>query len=70
VVVVECRKEKNLEKCSCTYDYCERKGLCCECVAYHREHGELPGCFFPAEVERTYDRSIEVFIRCHQKSKK
>jgi len=66
---VECRKEKNLEKCTCTYPHCERKGLCCECVAYHRERGELPGCFFPPEVERTYDRSIEAFIRCYQKRK-
>lgn len=66
---MECRKEKNLEKCTCTYPHCEKKGLCCECVAYHRERSELPGCFFPPEVERTYDRSIEAFIRCCQKLK-
>jgi len=25
--------------------------------------GEFPGCLFPPEVERTYDRSIERFVR-------
>jgi hypothetical protein len=24
--------------------------------------GELPACYFPDDVERTYDRSIERFI--------
>jgi hypothetical protein len=23
----------------------------------------MPACFFPPEVERTYDRSIEAFIK-------
>ncbi|MDI6631229.1 MAG: DUF6485 family protein, partial [Thermoanaerobacteraceae bacterium] len=50
---MECRKDKNLKSCTCTYAHCDKKGLCCECVAYHREHGELPGCFFPPEAERT-----------------
>ncbi|NPV29794.1 MAG: hypothetical protein HPY58_09115 [Firmicutes bacterium] len=61
---MECQREKNLENCSCTYQHCEKKGICCECVAYHRKRGELPGCFFPPEVERTYDRSIVAFLRC------
>lgn len=63
---MKCRKEENLEQCGCTYGHCERKGLCCECIAYHRKRGELPGCLFPPEVERTYDRSIKVFVRCQQ----
>jgi len=29
--------------------------------------GELPGCLFPPEVERTYDRSIEKFIETYKK---
>lgn len=58
--------EQNLESCTCTYDSCSRKGRCCLCVAYHRDHGELPGCFFPADVERTYDRSIARFVACHK----
>ena len=62
----ECSVEKNKTKCTCTYEPCRRKGLCCECLTYHREQDELPGCLFPPEVERTYDRSIARFIRCHR----
>lgn len=64
---MECRKDKNLKSCTCTYAHCDKKGLCCECVAYHRERGELPGCFFPPEAERTYDRSVQAFVRCYGK---
>jgi hypothetical protein len=28
--------------------------------------GELPGCLFSPEVERTYDRSIEKFIETYK----
>jgi hypothetical protein len=56
-------QKQNLVSCSCSYDPCSRKGLCCECVMYHRKKGELPGCFFTSEEEKTYDRSIENFIR-------
>jgi hypothetical protein len=59
---MECSVKKNLAQCSCTYESCERKGKCCECVSYHRTKQELPGCFFSPEVERTYDRSIRCFI--------
>ncbi len=60
----ECpRQEKNLAECSCTYGHCDRKGLCCECLHYHRKRGELPGCYFPPEVEMTYDRSIGRFVK-------
>lgn len=59
----KCRIEKNKGFCTCTYEPCERKGLCCECLVYHRKSGELPGCLFPADVEKTYDRSIERFVR-------
>jgi hypothetical protein len=31
-------------------------------VQYHLRNDELPGCFFPAEVERTYDRSRRCYI--------
>ncbi|MDG5814939.1 DUF6485 family protein [Chitinispirillales bacterium ANBcel5] len=50
-------------KCPCTYTSCKRRGNCCQCVSYHRESGEIPGCFFSKNAERTYDRSIEAFIR-------
>ncbi|HQA59591.1 MAG: DUF6485 family protein [Dethiobacteria bacterium] len=53
----------NTITCTCTYSSCSRRGKCCECVAYHRRSGEVPGCFFSAAGERTYDRSIENLYR-------
>jgi Domain of unknown function (DUF6485) len=58
----ECKIEQNKSSCNCTYEPCSRKGICCECIAYHKRSGELPACYFPADVERSYDRSIERFI--------
>jgi len=58
---MECQKTKNLENCPCTYP-CEKRGICCECIREHLSRRELPGCCFPPEVEKTYDRSIEKFI--------
>ncbi|MEN6452586.1 MAG: DUF6485 family protein [Thermoguttaceae bacterium] len=60
---MECSQNKNAKKCTCSYGSCPRKGLCCQCVSYHLQSGELPGCFFPPEAERTYDRSFEHFAR-------
>ena len=62
----ECALQKNKKDCTCTYEPCSRKGLCCECLRYHQASGELPGCLFPPEVERTYDRSIAAFIRANK----
>ena len=59
---MECISETNLAACTCTYD-CQNRGKCCACVAYHRKHKEIPGCFFSKEAERTYDRSISRFIK-------
>ena len=55
---MECNKEKNLTRCKCTYDPCSRKGICCECIAYHLRSRELPGCCFDTKGEATYDRSF------------
>jgi len=56
---MECiNKEKNLKDCNCTYD-CDKKGLCCECIKYHRDRGEFPACFFSKDAEKTFDRSFE-----------
>ncbi len=55
-------RDRNLQMCNCSYQGCSKKGVCCECIAYHRSRGELPACYFPAEAERTYDRSIEFFV--------
>ncbi|NLE65233.1 MAG: hypothetical protein GX606_04895 [Elusimicrobia bacterium] len=62
---MECQREKNREDCGCTYAGCSRQGMCCACVRYHRSKGAIPGCFFPREAEKTYDRSIEAFIRSY-----
>ncbi|MGO9309937.1 MAG: DUF6485 family protein [Spirochaetia bacterium] len=48
--------------CTCTYAGCSRHGMCCQCIAYHRASSELPGCLFTREEERTYDRSISLFV--------
>jgi len=64
----ECTVEQNKEKCNCSYEPCSRKGICCECLRYHRQSGELPACFFPEDVERTYDRSIKRFMEIYQKA--
>lgn len=58
---MECKKDKNAISCTCTYSSCSKRGLCCECVVYHRERGEIPGCFFSESSEKTYDRSIKYF---------
>lgn len=63
--MVECNKEENKKDCNCTYP-CEKKGMCCECISYHRNRGELPACYFPDNAERTYDRSIENFVKVYQ----
>ena len=60
---MECKKETNLKNCTCTYSSCSRRAVCCDCVQYHLRNRELPGCFFPAEAEKTYDRSFEFFAR-------
>jgi hypothetical protein len=65
--MADCTKLKaNLSRCTCTYTPCSRKGHCCECLQYHQASGELPGCYFPSDVERTYDRSIQRFLACQK----
>jgi len=58
--------EKNKVMCNCTYEPCSRKHKCCECLHYHRKSGQIPACFFNAEYEQTYDRSIENLIKMHK----
>jgi len=59
---MECDIEKNLARCNCTYEPCSKKGKCCECITYHWRSREMPACFFPPDVEATYDRSLRKFI--------
>lgn len=65
----ECNIKAITARCTCTYEPCSRKGLCCECIAYHQRNGELPGCLFPPDVERTYDRSISRFVQACRSQK-
>ena len=60
---MECMKEKNKKNCNCTYEPCSNKNACCECLRFHLRSRELPACCFPAEAERTYDRSFDHFAR-------
>lgn len=56
-------KDKNRERCTCSYPGCPRKDMCCECLHYHLKSRQLPGCCFPADAEATYDRSFEAFAK-------
>ncbi len=60
---MECKQQRNAKRCNCSYEGCSRKGICCECLAYHLGMRQLPGCCFPNDVERTYDRSFERFAQ-------
>jgi hypothetical protein len=66
---MECKSASNRGSCNCTYEPCSRKGVCCECIQYHKRSGELPACFFTPDVERTYDRSEEAFVRAWAKKR-
>jgi hypothetical protein len=66
---MECKKEQNLSKCSCTYEPCSRKGVCCDCIKYHLRSRQLPACVFDAKGEGTYDRSFEHFVKLVQEGR-
>ena len=52
-----------MKNCNCSYPGCDKKGVCCDCIRYHLSMKELPGCCFPDDVERTYDRTFAAFAR-------
>ena len=62
---MECKLSENKKNCNCSYT-CNKKGLCCECIIYHRRMNQLPACYFSDEDEKTYDRSIQNFIRSNK----
>ena len=64
---MECKQKANAAQCNCSYEGCANHGICCQCIANHRAHGELPACYFTPEVERTYDRSIERFLAARKR---
>lgn len=65
---MQCKKQENQKDCNCTYP-CEKKGMCCDCLKSHIKNRELPACFFPNEVEKTYDRSFEKFAELVKEGK-
>lgn len=58
--------KRSLANCTCSAT-CGSKGLCCECLQNHIQRRQLPGCCFPPDAERTYDRSFEAFISAWNK---
>jgi len=60
---MECKKKTNAEKCTCSQTGCENRGLCCQCLAKHLAKRQLPGCCFPTEAEKSYDRSFANFAK-------
>lgn len=59
----QCPRAKiNEQYCTCTYS-CDKHGICCECLHYHRQRGEIPACFFTVEEEKTYNRTVQFFIQ-------
>ncbi|MBT9149903.1 MAG: hypothetical protein DDT40_00069 [candidate division WS2 bacterium] len=64
---MDCHINENLEKCSCSYNNCSRKGKCCECISYHWSKKQLPGCLFPAEAEKSYHRTLKYFLEIYGK---
>lgn len=66
-LMIECAKEANKKTCNCTYP-CTKKGICCECLKYHRQRDELPACYFPDYIEKTYDRSIQNFVKIYHET--
>lgn len=65
---MQCKIQENKEKCPCTYP-CDKKGKCCDCLHEHLSNKELPACCFPADIERTYNRSFEKFAECVKEGK-
>jgi hypothetical protein len=63
---MECKKDRNLQNCNCSYSPCSRKGVCCDCISYHLTMRQLPACVFPDDAEATYDRSFEHFAKLVQ----
>lgn len=63
----ECKVDRNKSFCTCTYSSCSKTGICCDCIMFHQKNAEVPGCLFPPEAEKSYDRSIGAFIKAWQK---
>ena len=64
--MAECKLDRNKDSCGCSYMSCGKRGICCDCLQSHWANGELPGCLFPPDVEKTYDRSVKTFVQTYQ----
>jgi hypothetical protein len=60
---MECVSTTSRQHCTCTYTGCDKRGNCCQCIQFHRQRDEIPGCFFTPAGERSYDRSLAHFLR-------
>ena len=41
----ECvNKWENEQDCTCIEENCERHGICCECIKYHKNKKSKPAC--------------------------
>jgi hypothetical protein len=58
---MECKQALNETRCTCTYPGCKHHAICCDCLHRHKAKRQLPGCFFPPDVEKTWERSFEAF---------
>jgi len=57
-----CPNQKlNAERCPCEID-CARRGICCECIEFHRKLGEVPACIAggnaPAEAPKKASEAV------------
>lgn len=61
---MECKQEENLERCTCGNESCERRGICCDCLASHLSRRSFPACVFPEKARKVAkDRSFETFAQ-------
>lgn len=60
---MECTAKQSKTHCTCSCTSCDKHGSCCACVVYHRERGDIPGCFFTVAGERSLNRSLANFLK-------
>jgi hypothetical protein len=63
-MAMKCPNESaNMARCTCSYPGCPNHAACCDCLHSHLAKKQLPGCCFPPDIERTYDRSFRAFAK-------
>ena len=60
---MSCKQEENAANCTCSNLSCSKRGACCDCLSTHLKNQQLPGCCFPPEAEKTFDRSFAAFAK-------